>query len=88
VGDLPEWILEGNHHLNRSITPPAGQFIRDQGEQNDGDCGPATVIGAVVYLGSRADSRLIQTLMERLSYEVVRAFEAHNLQNLSLLSVV
>jgi hypothetical protein len=36
VSDIPEWILEENLHLNRSITPPAGQLIRDQGERNDG----------------------------------------------------
>ena len=39
------------------------------------------------YLGSRADSKLRQTLMERLSYEVVREFAAHHLQYQSLLSV-
>jgi hypothetical protein len=79
VRDLTEWILEGNLHLNRNITPPAGQFIKDQGERNEGDCGPVSVIGAVFYLGSRADSRLRQTLMQRLSYEVVRLFAAHHL---------
>ena len=87
MSDIPEWILEENLQLNRSIAPPEGQFIRDQGERNDGDCGPAAVIGAVFYLGSRADSRLSQTLMERLSYEVERAFAAHHLQHQSLLSV-
>ena len=87
MSDIPEWILEENLHLNRSITPPEGQFIRDQGERNDGDCGPAAVIDAMFYLGSRADSRLRQTLIERLSYEVVRAFAAHHLHYQSLLSV-
>ena len=87
VSDIPEWILADNLQLNRSITPPEGQFIRDQGERNDGDCGPAAVIGAVFYLGSRADSKLRQTLMERLSYEVAREFAAHHLQYQSLLSV-
>ena len=56
--DILEWILEDNLHLNRNITPPAEQFIRDQGEQNDGDCRPAAVIGALFYLGSGADTRL------------------------------
>ena len=45
LSDIPEWILEENIRLNRAITPPADQFIRDQGERNDGDCGPAAVIG-------------------------------------------
>ena len=84
---IPEWILEENRQLNRSVTPPEGNFIRDQGERNDGDCGPAAVIGAVFYLGSRADRRLNQSLKKRLSYEVVRAFAAHHLQHQSLLSV-
>ena len=39
LSDIPEWILEDNIHLNRTITPPAEQFIRDQGERNDEDCG-------------------------------------------------
>ena len=30
LNDIPEWILEDNIHLNRAITPPAEQFIRDQ----------------------------------------------------------
>ena len=84
---IPEWILEKNRQLNRSVTPPDRHFIRDQGERNDGDCEPAAVIGAVFYLGSRAGSRLNQTLKERLSYEVVREFAAHHLQHQSLLSV-
>ena len=47
MSDIPEWILEENLHLNRSITPPERQFIRDQVERNDGDCRPAAVIAAV-----------------------------------------
>ena len=31
LNDIPEWILEENIRLNRAITPPAEQFIRDQG---------------------------------------------------------
>ena len=87
LNDIPEWLLEENIRLNRAITPPAEQFIRDQGERNDGDCGPAAVIGALFYLGSRADTRLRQGLMERLSYTVVRMYAAHHLQYQSLLSV-
>ena len=87
LNDIPEWLLEENIRLNRAITPPAEQFIRDQGERNDGDCGPAAVIGALFYLGSRADTRLRQGLMDRLSYTVVRMYAAHHLQYQSLLSV-
>ena len=36
LNDIPEWLLEENIRLNRAITPPAEQFIRDQGERNDG----------------------------------------------------
>ena len=57
------------------------------GERNDGDCRPAAVIGALFYLGSRADTRLRQVLMERLSYKVVRMYATHHLQYQSLLSV-
>ena len=49
--------------------------------------GPAAVIGALFYLGSRADTRLRQGLMERLSYTVVLMYAAHHLQYQSLLSV-
>ena len=31
--DIPEWILEDNICLNRAITPPAEQFIKDQGDE-------------------------------------------------------
>ena len=86
LNDIPEWILEDNIRLNRAITPPAEQFIRDQGERNDGDCGPTAVIGALFYLGSRADTTLRQGLMEWMSYKVVRMYVAH-LQYQSLLAV-
>ena len=39
LNDIPEWLLEENIRLNRAITPPAEQFIRDQGERNDGTAG-------------------------------------------------
>ena len=32
LNDIPEWILEENIRLNRAVTPPAEQFIRDQGK--------------------------------------------------------
>ena len=79
LSDIPEWIIEDNLHLNRNITPLAEQFIRDQGKRSDEDCGPAAVIGALLYLGSRADTRLRQILMKRLSYKEVRTYAAHHL---------
>ena len=36
--------------LSREVTSPEHLFFRDQGERQDGDCGPAAVIGTIYYI--------------------------------------
>ena len=45
--DIPEWVIAESQALSRVVTPPEQLFIRDQGERQDGDCGPAAVIGVL-----------------------------------------
>jgi hypothetical protein len=33
LSNIPEWILDDSLHLNRNITPPAEQVIRNQGNK-------------------------------------------------------
>ena len=47
---IPEWIIAESRDMNREVTPPAHLFFRDQGERQDGDCGPAAVIGTLYYI--------------------------------------
>ena len=44
---IPEWVITESREMNREVTPPAQYFFRDQGERQDGDCGPAAVIGTL-----------------------------------------
>ena len=39
LSDISEWLLVENIRLNRAITPPAEQFIRDQGNEMMGTAG-------------------------------------------------
>ena len=44
---IPEWVITESREMNREVTPPAQLSFRDQGERQDGDCGPAAVIGTM-----------------------------------------
>ena len=48
--EIPEWVLTESREMNREVTPPVQFFFRDQGERQDGDCGPAAVIGTLYVL--------------------------------------
>ena len=47
---IPEWVITESREMNREVTPPAQLFFCDQGERQDGDCGPASVIGTLYYI--------------------------------------
>ena len=47
---IPEWVITESREMNREVTPPTHLFFRDQGERQDGDCGPAAAIGTLYYL--------------------------------------
>ena len=51
--DIPEWVIAESQALSREVTHPEPLFFRDQGGRQDGDCGPAAVIG-VLYTSSTA----------------------------------
>jgi hypothetical protein len=36
--------------MSKEVTPPVHLFFRDEEELQDGDCGPASVIGALYYV--------------------------------------
>ena len=44
---IPEWVITESREMNREVTPPIQLFFRDQGERQDGDCGPAAAIGTL-----------------------------------------
>ena len=48
--DIPEWVIEESQVLSREVTPPQPLFFRDQGERQDGDCGPTAVIGVLYFV--------------------------------------
>ena len=51
---IPEWVINESREMNREVTPPAHLFFRDQEERQDGDCGPAAVIGTLYYIYCKA----------------------------------
>ena len=51
---IPEWVITESREMNREVTPPTHLFFRDQGERQDGDCGPAAAIGTLYYLYCKA----------------------------------
>ena len=51
---IPKWVITESREMNREVTPPAQYFFRDQGERQDGDCGPAAVIGTLYYVYCKA----------------------------------
>ena len=50
VSNIPEHILAMSRELSKEVTPPVHLFFRDAGGRQDGDCGPAVVIGALYYV--------------------------------------
>ena len=83
---IPEWVITESREMNREVTPPAQLFFRDQGERQDGDCGPAAVIGTIYYIYCKAGVTRV-ALETFLAYRAIRRFAAAHLQQQTLLEV-
>ena len=44
VSDIPAHILAESREMSNEVTPPVNLFFHDEGERQDGDCGPAALI--------------------------------------------
>ena len=85
-GGIPEWVINESREMAREVTPPAHLFFRDQGERQDGDCGPAAVIGTLYYIYCKAGVTRV-ALETLLAYRAIRRFAAVHLQQQTLLEV-
>ena len=85
-GGISEWVINESREMNREVTPPAHLFFRDQGERQDGDCGPAAVIGTLYYIYCKAGVTRV-ALETLLTYRAIRRFAAVHLQQQTLLEV-
>jgi hypothetical protein len=74
--DIPEEAIAGNIGLSREVN----LFFRDQGERQDGDCGPAAVNGALYYLNFRRDTNTTE-LDGLLNYQEIHQFVRFHLQH-------
>ena len=72
--------------MNREVTPPVQFFFRDQGERQDGDCGPAAVIGTLYYIYCKTGVTRV-ALESLLTYRAIRQLAATHLQQQTLLEV-
>ena len=83
---IPEWVITESCEMNREVTPPTHLFFRDQGERQDGDCGPAAAIGTLYYLYCKAGVTRVG-LESLLTYRTIRQLAATHLQQQTLLEV-
>ena len=79
-------LINESREMNREVTPPAHLFFRDQGERQDGDCGPAAVVGTLYYIYCKAGVTRV-ALDTLLTYRAIRRFTAVHLQQQPLLEV-
>ena len=68
------------------MTPPDQLFFRDQGERQDGDCGPAAVIGTLYYIYCKAGVTRVG-LESLLTYRAIRQLATTYLHQQTLLEV-
>ena len=61
--------------MYREVTPPVQLFFRDQGERQDGDCGPAAAIGTLYYIYCKAGVTRVG-LESLLTYRAIRQLAA------------
>ena len=69
------------------MTPPVQFFFRDQGERQDGDCGPSAVIDTLYYIYCKAGVKRVE-LESLLAYRAIRQFAVTHLQQQTILEVV
>ena len=82
--DIPEWVIAESQVLSREVTPPEPLFFRDQGERQDGDCGPVAVIGVLYFVYCLTGYKRIE-LESLLTYRAIRQFARTHLQQRTLL---
>ena len=70
---IPEWVIIESRAMSREVTPPAQYFFRNQGERQDGDCGPAAVIGTLYYIYCKTGVKRAE-LESLLTYRAIRQF--------------
>ena len=68
---IPEWVITESREMSREVTPPAQFFFRDQGERQDGDCGPAAAIGTIYYICCKTGVKRVE-LESLLTYRAIR----------------
>jgi hypothetical protein len=72
--------------MSREVTPPEQLFFRDQGTRQDGDCGPAAVIGTLYYTYCKTAIKRTE-LESLLTYRTIRQFVTTHLQQQTPLEV-
>ena len=83
---IPEWVITKSREINREVTPPVQLFFCDQGERQDGDCGPAAAIGTLYYIYCKAGVTRV-ALESLLTYRAICQLAATHLQQQTLLEV-
>ena len=83
---IPEWVITESREMNREVTPPVQLFFRDQGERQDGDCGPVAAIGTLYYIYCKAGVTR-EGLESLLTYRAILQLAATHLQQHTLLEV-
>ena len=71
--------------MSKEVTPAAQVFFRDDGERQDGDCGPAAVIWALYYVYCQTGLKF-KALESLLTYRAIRQFATTHLQHRTLLT--
>ena len=82
---IPEWVITESRAMSREVTPPAQYFFRDQGERQDGDCGPAAVIVTLNYIYCKTGVKRAE-LESPLTYRAIRQFATIYLQRQTILT--
>jgi hypothetical protein len=82
---IPEWVITESREMSLEVTPPDQLFFRDQGERQDGDCGPAAVIGTLYYVYCKTGLKQAE-LESLLIYRAIRQFATTHLQQQTILT--
>jgi hypothetical protein len=67
---IPEWVITESREMSREVTPPVQYFVWDQGERQDGDCGPVAVIGTLYYVYCKSGVKRVE-LESLLTYRAI-----------------
>ena len=84
--EIPEWVTAECRTMSREVTPPEQFYSYNQEGRQDGDCGPAAVIGTLYYIYCKAGVKRVE-LESLLAYRAIRQFAATHLQQQTILEV-